>query len=62
VVPEPIGPIGPAISPGAPVVSKLQTTPTSTGGKLAQAVMDPDYGTPASQKPIGAGGAISINR
>jgi hypothetical protein len=57
---DPNAPLGDPISAGFPVVSKLQTTPASTGAKLAQTIVSPDFA--AGTKPITAGGSLSITK
>jgi hypothetical protein len=58
---DPNAPLGAPISAGTPVTSKLQTTPTSTGAKLAQTIVSPDFAA-TSQKPVTAGGSISVTK
>jgi hypothetical protein len=62
----PVEPLGPAISPGGPIISKLQPgggPPQSTGALLAGTLLPPpSIWANQSQRPATAPGSISTTK
>jgi DNA polymerase-3 subunit gamma/tau len=62
VEPAPVEPLGPSISPGVPIAPAGGPPPTSTGSKIAQTVLPPQWQHMPKPQPSNTGGSINVTK